>query len=165
MEGFALDEKGQQLEGQSTWYHPNGRVESKGTYFNGKKQGVWKRYDAQGKPKNDRTYSAVNMDTYIFESALVMPSPPDAYAPLNDYLSTRIIAVYGDKLNHLSPLHIQLVIDLSGHITEILIDDRLSNKDHMWLRQQVEGTSKWTPGNNGSQNLNVRVNYLIDLRP
>jgi hypothetical protein len=43
--------------GVFTFFHPNGKMESTGAYERGARIGVWKRFDADGKPKPDRFYS------------------------------------------------------------------------------------------------------------
>jgi len=56
MTGTFSDEALTMAEGVFTFHHPNGQVESTGTFHNGLKTGVWKRYDARGTPLADRVY-------------------------------------------------------------------------------------------------------------
>lgn len=42
--------------GEFVFYHPNGRIESRGRYENGIKVGSWERYTASGGRKPDRYY-------------------------------------------------------------------------------------------------------------
>lgn len=43
--------------GEFTYYHPNGRLESKGRYDHGVKSGSWVRYDLSGNELAVREYS------------------------------------------------------------------------------------------------------------
>ena len=48
--------------GEFTYYHPNGRLESKGRYDHGVKSGSWVRYDLSGNELSVREYSGMRSE-------------------------------------------------------------------------------------------------------
>lgn len=63
IEGAYLMDGGKFMEnGEFTFYHPNGNIESKGMYSMGVKVGSWKRFTADGKPRADRYYNPESVE-------------------------------------------------------------------------------------------------------
>lgn len=60
--GFVKVGKKYLEDGHFVYYHPNGKIESEGEFVKGIKVGYWKRYDANGTPKQDRYYPAESAD-------------------------------------------------------------------------------------------------------
>lgn len=56
MKGHYLDEGLTILHGECTYFHRNGKVESKGNFDHGKRTGIWARYTLFGEKKSDRFY-------------------------------------------------------------------------------------------------------------
>lgn len=48
--------------GEFVFYHPNGKIESRGFYEYGVKTGTWERYDAVGNRKADKYYNPESAD-------------------------------------------------------------------------------------------------------
>jgi len=42
--------------GRFTFFYPDGQIESTGEYDRGARSGIWKRFDPNGQPKQDRFY-------------------------------------------------------------------------------------------------------------
>ena len=62
MEGTYLDSELQIPHGAFTYYHPNGRVESKGDYSNGVKTGIWHRTSISGKELAEKVYTGRSIE-------------------------------------------------------------------------------------------------------
>ncbi|MFZ1686784.1 MAG: hypothetical protein WAU70_05160 [Flavobacteriales bacterium] len=62
MEGSYRDSDLRVPHGDFRYYHANGRLESSGTYNNGRKQGVWQCASADGRPRADRFYNGLEWD-------------------------------------------------------------------------------------------------------
>jgi hypothetical protein len=62
MEGSYLDMDLTVADGEFTYYYPNGNVESKGNYANGRKTGVWHRYNADGSARAERIYTGMTWE-------------------------------------------------------------------------------------------------------
>jgi len=63
IEGAYVMEGGKIMEnGEFTFYHSNGKIESKGMYSMGVKVGDWKRYTADGNPRADRYYNPESVE-------------------------------------------------------------------------------------------------------
>ena len=65
MRGSYLDSLLTVPDGTFTYYHPNGRTESVGTYTKGVKSGTWERYDMDGHVLATRTYSGKQLDDLL----------------------------------------------------------------------------------------------------
>lgn len=58
MEGWYKDENCQTEQGTFKWYYTNGYLKETGNYANGKKEGVWMRFDEQGQLSDSLNYSS-----------------------------------------------------------------------------------------------------------
>lgn len=163
MEGKASDSQGQHLMGASIWYYKNGTIQAEGNYNNGQKTGSWKRYNPDGSSKPDRHYSDVNMSNIVFNSALKMPRANTDQNSFEEYIVASVIKERAFEIVELSPVSIQLVISKMGRVQEANFDDRLSNHNMHVLDQIIKSIPSWRPGSNGTQNINVRVNYKIEF--
>lgn len=57
-EGRFRDAALKEMHGDFIYYHVNGKVESRGRFENGRKIGVWERFDTEGRPMAERVYDA-----------------------------------------------------------------------------------------------------------
>jgi len=163
MTGYATDNTGQQLTGASAWYYKNGSLQAEGDYTNGQKTGTWKRYNVDGSPKADRHYSDVNMNNIIFNSALKMPKANGDFENFESFIIDEVIKDRAFDIVALSPIKIQFVVSKIGRVQDIKFDDRLSNHEMSVLDEIIKRIPSWRPGSNGTQNINVRVNYSIEF--
>ncbi|MEZ7940955.1 MAG: hypothetical protein QMB87_06300, partial [Flavobacteriales bacterium] len=60
MKGHYLDKQITILHGLCTFFHRNGKIESKGDFNNGNRMGVWERYTLFGERKPDRFYPSAD---------------------------------------------------------------------------------------------------------
>ena len=51
--------------GAFAYHHPNGRLESSGTYVDGRKHGVWLRFDAVGRALAERCYGVTEPEALL----------------------------------------------------------------------------------------------------
>jgi len=164
MTGSAIDSRGIRFNGLAKWYHDNGKLESEGYYDNGTKTGAWKRYDKDGNTRPDRVYSDVNMNNYIFNSALVMPKPPTEIPDFNKYIKNELAKRQAFEIIDVMPINAQFVVFRDGHIGEIKLDGTLSRDQHQLLRGIIESMPQWIPGSNGTQTINIRIDIVFDNR-
>jgi antitoxin component YwqK of YwqJK toxin-antitoxin module len=162
MKGKSLDSLGQRLDGTCLYYYENGSIQSEGVYKNGRKSGVWKRFNVDGSSKTDRVYSDLSMETIVFNSARFMPKPNVLNNDFEKYVRVQLSNNI-DEFISLSPIAIQLVVDIKGIVTESLFDDRLSLENMRILNGIIKSIPSWEPGSTGTQKINVRVNYSIDF--
>lgn len=163
MRGTSIDNLGQKLDGESVWFYKSGSIQSQGLYRNGQKQGTWKRFNEDGTVKSDRHYSEVSMDNIVFNSALYMPKPQVESQNFESFINTMIKRDRLFDLYALSPIAIQIVITNEGIVSDKKYDDRLSMDDMKTLDDYISSIPSWKPGSNGTQNINVRVNYSVKL--
>lgn len=62
MQGTYLDEALMVAHGQFSYFHDNGRLESRGLMVNGIKTGSWVRFDREGSVLNERIYDGKTYD-------------------------------------------------------------------------------------------------------
>lgn len=163
MQGNSLDSLAQQLDGLSVWYYKNGNIQAEGEYKNGQKQGTWKRYNEDGSPKPDRHYSEVSMNNIVFNSALYMPRPQVKENSFEAYIKEKVKEYHQFELIEFSPIAIQLIITNEGIVTDRKYDDRLSMDQMKTLDNYLNEIPSWKAGSNGTQKINVRVTYSVDL--
>jgi antitoxin component YwqK of YwqJK toxin-antitoxin module len=53
------------LHGQFVFYYQNGKVESRGKYSNGIKDGIWERFAPNGEKKAERVYTGIPVWQYF----------------------------------------------------------------------------------------------------
>jgi len=164
MKGSALDDAGSMLNGWSQWYYENGLIESEGFYENGAKIGIWKRYNSDGEPKPDKMYSNVTMNNIIFNSARVMPKPPKQIPDINTYIKEKLIQERAFSIIEMSPIKSQFIVFRNGTIGEIIIDERLSQNQHILLKEIIKKMPAWEPGSNGTQTINVRFELTVEFQ-
>ena len=138
MTGFSLDSLGQQLNGSSKWYYKNGQLQAQGTYKFSQKLGVWERYNEDGSRKPDRHYSDVNMNTIVFNSALVMPKPKVNDLNFEEYIIQSVMEERAFDIVSYSPIAIQLLIGNDGSVQETKYDDRLTMDEMETLAQIIK---------------------------
>lgn len=65
MTGTYRDAGLQVAHGAFAFHHPNGRLESSGTYVDGRKHGVWLRYNAVGRALAERCYGVTEPEAVL----------------------------------------------------------------------------------------------------
>ena len=65
MTGTYRDADLQVAHGAFAFHHPNGRLESSGNYVDGRKHGVWSRYDAAGRALAERCYGITEPEALL----------------------------------------------------------------------------------------------------
>lgn len=65
MTGTYRDAGLQVPHGAFAYHHPNGRLESSGTYVDGRKHGVWLRFDAVGRALAERCYGVTEPEALL----------------------------------------------------------------------------------------------------
>ncbi|HNR55411.1 MAG TPA: hypothetical protein PKJ19_09600 [Flavobacteriales bacterium] len=71
MKGAYLDSLLAVPDGTFSYYHPNGRIESTGSYVKGVKSGTWERYDMNGHALATRTYSGEQLDDLLATEGVI----------------------------------------------------------------------------------------------
>lgn len=150
MIGEYLDEDLNIEDGFFQFFHWNGNLESEGMFKNGRKVGVWKRFEADGTPKNDRIYPQETLQTS--RKGHVAAHFPGGYGALIDFIS--------DKVNYPEPAQIKQIegtVKLAFNINEAgeILDITLLESAHFFLDQEaikaVQEMPVWTPAKLGGE--------------
>jgi len=97
-EGRFLDAGLKEMHGDFVYYHLNGKVESRGRFENGRKSGVWERFDTEGRPMAERIYGAAALESgskagsapalpvrSVVDASAEVSSPEEKLDPLDDH--------------------------------------------------------------------------------
>lgn len=160
MIGEYLDEDLESEDGFFQFFYWNGYLESEGMFKNGRKVGVWKRFESDGTPKNDRIYPKETMQTS--RKGHIAAHFPGGYGALLDFIS--------DKVSYPEPAQIKQIegtvklafnIDESGEIVDI----SLLESAHFFLDQEaikaVQEMPAWTPAKLGE--ISVSSTFILPI--
>lgn len=147
-------------EGPFTYFHLNGKVESKGDYVMGNKSGVWLRYDAAGHALAEKVYNPEPLANILYTRAETMPT----YAEGGEKALVRTIKekvdptgkeVKGEALA-------SFVVEKDGKLTDVKVIDGVSEAVDEQVVDVIRSTSPWTPGI--EKGLPVRVQMRVPVQ-
>jgi protein TonB len=154
-EGSYADAAFRVPDGSFTFYHPNGKIESQGLYRNGRKQGVWKRFDARGSELAEKIYDNSLMDAMLFTMAQTMPAFPGGEKALVRYLKEEVGKVPHDALANFT-------VEKDGRLAEVEVsgvqDGALKEK----IAVAFNSSPRWTAGVQDGQPVRVRMRVPLN---
>ena len=148
-------------EGAFVFYHPNGKVESKGDYVLGNKTGIWLRFDPWGNPLAEKVYNPDALANILYTRAETMPT----YRGGDERAFIRTVKD-GVKLPAGSSLKGQVmasfVVEKNGELTDVKL---IEGKDPAFddqLVDAIKSTSPWAPG--VDRGVPVRVQMRVPVQ-
>ncbi|MBL7951952.1 MAG: TonB family protein [Flavobacteriales bacterium] len=146
-------------EGPFTFFHPNGKVESKGDYVMGNKSGVWLRYDAAGHALAEKVYDPEPLANILYTRAETMPSMPGGEKALVRTIKEKVDPtgkeVKGEAMA-------SFVVEKDGKLTDVKVIDGVSESIDDQVVDVIKSTSPWTPG--VDKGLPVRVQMRVPVQ-
>jgi len=157
MTGQSLDAQATTWDGDFTFYHPNASVESTGKYINGKKAGIWERFDAQGNPRAERTYAPFDAQRMAYTYVDEMPQFKDGQDFFLDFVKHKVESYVSDfqKEPTERPIELGFIIDEDGRIEQL---ELLAEQDADWhetLEKELQAMPAWQPGRNQGERVRV----------
>lgn len=146
MEGNSKDQKGEKLEGTTTYYYPNGQVESVGQNQNGTRVGVWNRFDKEGKPASERVYYHFDPIELAYTYVDEMPQFDNGNADFNDFLKHTLKDCVQTTDQFGQPLEFSFVINENGNPENQLIIEGINASIDEKLFKILEAMPTWQPG-------------------
>lgn len=147
--------------GTFTFFHPNGKVESRGTYANGNKSGVWERFDVWGGALAEKVYDPEPLANIIYTRAQTMPEYlGGGEKAFVKYVKEKVTPISGDRLK--GEVTASFVVEKNGELTDVKVID---GKDVVFDGQVVDAvrsTSPWQPG--ADQGRPVRVQMRVPVQ-
>jgi hypothetical protein len=157
-EGTFTDRSLQVEHGAFTFYHPNGKVESKGQYVMGHKSGVWLRFDQWGRPLAEKVYDPEPLANIIYTQAQTMPAYPEGEKELVKVLRDRTLQE-GQKAPR--SVSATVLVEKSGELSEVKVIDGPDEAFDERLADAIRSTAPWTPGQENGQPVRVRVKLPV----
>lgn len=159
-EGTFTDKSLQVEHGAFTFYHANGKVESKGQYVMGHKSGVWLRFDQWGRPLAEKVYDPEPLVNIVYTRAETMPAYPGGDKELVKVLRERTLQ-NGEK----APRNVSatVLVEKSGELSEVKVIDGPDAAFDERLAEAIRSTAPWTPGEEKGQPVRVRVKLPVQF--
>jgi len=162
MEGKSKHEDGSVLDGPTTFYHPDGKPESKGVYLKGDKVGIWERWDKQGKALAERSYASFDHETLAYTYVDIMPYFEGGEEKFHQLLQHRIGSCVTEHRLGEKEFEISFVISEEGDIQNMTMmdgDELIANER---LNRVYRELPNWVPGQ--QQGRAVRVLLTMPIR-
>lgn len=153
-EGRYADAELQVEQGLFVFYFPDGKVESTGNYENGKKSGVWKRYDRWGQALAEKVYDPTPLENIVYTMAQTMPAYPGGERAMVKYVHEKCGKTKGEVVA-------TFVVEKDGGLSDVKVlgaDDRTTEQ----LVQALEASPRWQAGVNDG--VPVRVQMRVPLK-
>ncbi|MEZ4756242.1 MAG: energy transducer TonB [Flavobacteriales bacterium] len=159
-EGTFTDKSLQVEHGAFTFYHANGKVESKGQYVMGHKSGVWLRFDQWGRPLAEKVYDPEPLVNIVYTRAETMPAYPGGDKELVKVLRERTLQ-NGEKV----PRNVSatVLVEKSGELSEVKVIDGPDAAFDERLAEAIRSTAPWKPGEEKGQPVRVRVKLPVQF--
>lgn len=158
-EGRYTDPELQIEDGQFTFYHPNGKVESSGAYAQGWKSGVWQRFDQWGHPLSEKIYDPEVLANVVFSQPDQMPQYPGGDATLQTLVKERV--AQRSSARPRGKMKTTFVVEKDGSLSDVKVVQGVGgNIDELALAAIKE--TKWSPGL--AKGRPVRVQMTLPLQ-
>lgn len=162
VEGTYLDAAMSMPHGEFTFYHPNGRVESKGQYINGSKAGVWLRYDAWGEPLAEKIYNPEPLANIIYTRAQTMPHFKDGdHKAFVRHIRTKVEMDANRKVK--GTYTTTFIVEKDGSLSEVKVIEGQDEKIGESVAGAVKSTEPWTPGADKGQPVRVQMRVPVQF--
>jgi hypothetical protein len=165
MKGRSLDPKGQVWHGSFEFYHPNGKIESKGQYLDGAKVGIWERFDMNGKPLAERMYAAFDPKNMAYIYVDQMPRFDGGEKKFSEFLKHKWMDLVNDGvfLEKGGQIELSFIVTERGSIENLELTKGISAEWDAKALNLLTVLPDWIPGKNQGENVRVGVSLLIEL--
>jgi TonB family protein len=158
-EGRFRDEALTIEEGPFTFFHTNGKVESKGDYAMGNKTGVWLRYDAAGHALAEKVYNPELLANILYSRAETMPTMPGGEKALVRTIKEKVDPT-GKKVK--GEAMASFVVEKDGKLTDVKVIDGVNDAIDDEVVEVIKSTGPWIPG--VDKGLPVRVQMRVPVQ-
>lgn len=148
--------------GQFTFYHPNGRVESKGEYISGNKAGLWLRYDAWGQPLAEKIYNPEPLANIVYTRAQTMPQFKDGdEKAFVRHIKSKVEAESERKVK--GSYTTTFIVEKDGRLSDVKVIEGQDDKIGERVAGAVKSTEPWTPGADKGQPVRVQMRVPVQF--
>lgn len=161
-EGTYLDAALTLPHGDFTFYHPNGRVESKGEYINGNKAGIWLRYDAWGEPLAEKIYNPEPLANIVYTRAQTMPQFKDGdEKAFVKHIKSKVEAESERKVK--GSYTTTFIVEKDGTLSDVKVIEGQDEKIGERVAGAVKSTEPWRPGADKGQPVRVQMRVPVQF--
>jgi hypothetical protein len=159
-EGTFTDKSLQVEHGAFTFYHANGKVESRGRYVMGHKSGIWLRFDQWGRPLAEKVYDPEPLMNIVYTRAETMPAYPGGEKELVKVLREQSM---NDGVKPVRTMSATVLVEKSGELSEVKVTDGPDAASEECVADAIRSTAPWTPGVEMGQPVRVRVKLPVQF--
>lgn len=142
-------------DGDFTYFYPDGKVESKGRFVNGRKDGVWQRYDPRGGELAEKVYDMSHLANLIHTLAQTMPEFPGGEKAMVRYLKDEL----GKTPRKATAT---FVVERNGQVGNVEVsgveDETLKEK----IVTTINAAPRWQAGVQDGQPVRVKVRVPLN---
>jgi hypothetical protein len=159
-EGTYTDTSLRVEDGAFTFYHANGKVESRGRYVMGHKAGIWLRFDQWGRPLAEKVYDPEPLMNIVYTRAETMPAYPGGEKELVKVLREQSM---NDGIKPSRTMSATVLVEKSGELSEVKVTDGPDAASEERVADAIRSTAPWNPGVEMGQPVRVRVKLPVQF--
>ncbi|HQW05034.1 MAG: TonB family protein [Flavobacteriales bacterium] len=159
-EGHFRDEQLTVEEGAFVFYHPNGKVESRGAYVMGNKSGIWERFDVWGGALAEKIYDPSPLENILYTRAETMPEYPGGEKVFVSTIRSRVTKSDGKPVT--GKVMTSFVVEKNGDLTDVKVIEGKDAEVDDQVVDVIKSTSPWAPGHD--KGVPVRVQMRIPVQ-
>jgi len=149
--------------GEFTFFHANGKVESKGAYAMGQKTGVWMRYDVAGNRLAEKVYNPEALANIIYTRAQTMPKYPNGgERELVRYIKDQV-GTSSDGRRQKASMTASFIVEKDGRLSDVKVVERKGAEVDGKVVDAIRSTAPWEPGQEKGQPVRVQVKLPVQF--
>ncbi len=160
VEGVYADKALSIEDGLFTYYHPNGKVESRGTYEMGLKSGLWERFDANGNELAEKIYDTKVLENIVYTMVQTMPKYKGGNEKVfKHYVKSSVANSVRTKVK--GEITASFIVEKDGELSDIKVvgnDDKVIRAK---VIEAVQASSPWDVGVEKGRAVRVQLDVPV----
>lgn len=145
--------------GLFTYYHDNGKVESRGNYQFGKKSGEWERFDKNGNAKASKIYDAEVLSDIVHSQVDIEPIFQSSHPSVAEYLKETVST--DDERDNKGVVRAEFVVEKDGSIGDVALSNGLNDLMNERIIRALKEMPEWIPGKHNDQEVRVTRQVVV----
>lgn len=165
MQGHYTDQTLETPHGDFAYYYQNGQIESKGSFENGAKIGVWERFNPNGSPKAERYYSGYKFGDEPVYDPDEFPEFVGGNAALDAYLNKNLQYPEVALINRVEgEVYVTFVINKVGQVKRVMVRNSLDPHLDKEAIRLIKNMPDWIPGKKDGNLVNTQMAIPIQFK-
>ncbi len=164
MKGHYLDKEITILHGLCTFFHRNGKIESKGNFNAGKRMGIWERYTMFGERKSDRFYPSADEIARTFKRKSCLARFENGHEELAKFIAENLKFPYQADLLDITEGEVTFNLSINK-FGEIISKEILASSAYIFnksARSVIDRMPDWEPAR--WSNKAIDSNFIIKIK-